>query len=271
MSEPVEAVLVTDEGEPLVPVVRTATMVRAAPGDVIEAFREYQQIQQALDKQLPNSIQEIRGKRFRKKNYWRAIATAFNLTVEERREERRDDAEDWGYLVTYRAIAPNGRYADGDGSCFATEKASGQDTLHNVRSHAHTRAFNRAVSNLVGFGEVSAEEVEREERPARSRAAAAPPPPPQMPQGAPPWFGEPLGFGKHKLRTWQDMTCGSVGGERHQYLEYLRDKIVETEGSGKPLSERDTRLKARVAACLLWISNREDRMASEGGNADGAF
>jgi hypothetical protein len=38
-----------------------------------------------------------------------------------------------------------------------------QATEHNVRSHAHTRAFNRAVSNLCGFGEVSAEEMTRED------------------------------------------------------------------------------------------------------------
>ena len=51
--------------------------------------------------------------------------------------------------------------ADGDGSCFSSEKRGrGQATVHNVRAHAHTRAFNRAVANLVGFGEVSAEEME---------------------------------------------------------------------------------------------------------------
>lgn len=122
--------------------------------------------------------------------------------IDERREVNShfDDGRDnFGYIVTYEASAANGRSATGDGSCFAIEKARrfrcphperegstrtlhypaencpsfdpayqwktlpAQSTEHNIRSHAHTRAFNRAVSNLVGFGEVSAEEVDRDE------------------------------------------------------------------------------------------------------------
>jgi hypothetical protein len=76
-----------------------------------------------------------------------------------------DGSDNYVYTVTYRATAPNGRSAVGDGTCAAAEKQRGRmkATDHNVRSHAHTRAWNRAVSNLVGFGEVSAEEVERGE------------------------------------------------------------------------------------------------------------
>ncbi|GIW70273.1 MAG: hypothetical protein KatS3mg101_1020 [Patescibacteria group bacterium] len=85
---------------------------------------------------------------------------------------------------TCRAIAPNGRSAIGVGSCDAFEKAfkkngeyvdkfgrpANPNSIHNIRATAETRAFNRAVSNLVGGGEVSAEEVsadtieEKEER-----------------------------------------------------------------------------------------------------------
>ncbi len=142
---------------------KPSTIVRAAIGDVTEAITEYTRIQVALDKALPDCIQTIGGKDFRKKSYWRAIATAFNLSLEIR-DEKLDEAESgaWGYLVTYRATAPNGRFADGDGSCFASEKSEAQATVHNVRAHAHTRAMNRAISNLVGFGEVSAEEVHYE-------------------------------------------------------------------------------------------------------------
>jgi hypothetical protein len=109
-----------------------------------------------------------------------------------------DGRENFGYNVTYRATHPgSGRSAVGDGASYAVEKAPkfrcphpdpknpnrtlhwgercpdfnpahiwdrlpAQATEHNVRSHAHTRAFNRAVSNLVGFGEVSAEEIEKD-------------------------------------------------------------------------------------------------------------
>ena len=133
--------------------------------------------------------------------------------TEERREVSgafADGRENFGYIVTYRATSASGRAVTGDGSCFAVEKARrfkcphpespgskrtlhfphdtcpdfdpnfqwktlpAQATEHNIRSHAHTRSFNRAVSNLVGFGEVSAEEVERDEHGADERATTVP-------------------------------------------------------------------------------------------------
>jgi hypothetical protein len=169
------------------------------------ALVAYKDLQRALDTAMPDQIMAIGDKQFRKKGYWRAVAVAFNLTVEPMSERREvnsnfeDGRENFGYVVTYRAMAPGGRIATGDGACFAVEKSrkfkcphperegstrslhwphetcpdfdpnfswraiSPEATEHNVRSHAHTRAFNRAVSNLVGFGEVSAEEIDRED------------------------------------------------------------------------------------------------------------
>lgn len=151
--------------------------------EVVVALRNYQDLQKALDKSMPDQLIDIRGRQFRKKGYWRAIRTAFNLNLECAKEERievnSEHGPDWGYIVTYRAMAPNGAIADGDGCCMASEKTDRQGkiiaTEHNVRSHAHTRAFNRAVSNLVGFGEVSAEEVDHEydQRPQPTRTASA--------------------------------------------------------------------------------------------------
>lgn len=135
-----------------------------------QALVAYKALQSSLDKAMPDQLMKIGEKGFRKKGYWRAVAVAFNLSVDpvtQIRDERtvigsfQDGSENYLYAVTYRASAPNGRYADGDGACAASEKQSGrmEATEHNVRSHAHTRAYNRAVSNLVGFGEVSAEEL----------------------------------------------------------------------------------------------------------------
>lgn len=170
-----------------------------------EAFGAYKELQVALDKAMPDAIMELDGKKFRKKAYWRGVAVAFNLTVEVVEERRvvsghfHDGRENFGYIVTKRATAPNGRTVVSDGTCFAVEKArrfkcqhphptwkgktlhfphatcpdfdpefqwrtlSGDATEHNVRGHASTRAFNRAVSDLVGFGEVSAEEIDRDD------------------------------------------------------------------------------------------------------------
>src|SRR3990167_4822605 len=170
---------VIEKGTPL-PAFRGAEMS--------EALTAYRELQRALDHAMPDQIMELDGKPFRKKGYWRAIAVAFNLRVECVTESEevdgvfQDSRPNFGWHVVYRAMASNGRAATGDGSCFAVEKAKRrgeadpwaalprQAPRHNVRSHAHTRAYNRAVSNLVGFGEVSAEEVDRDnvddERPA---------------------------------------------------------------------------------------------------------
>lgn len=167
-----------------------------------QALVAYRGLQEALDKAMPDQIMELDGKKFRKKGYWRGVAVAFGIsveTLEERREVTgvfKDGRENFGYVITRRATAPNGRFVTADGTCFAVEKARrfkcphphpswagktehfphsscpafdpefqwrtlpGDATEHNVRGHASTRAFNRAVSDLVGFGEVSAEEVE---------------------------------------------------------------------------------------------------------------
>lgn len=145
------------------PIFRGAAMVRA--------LEEYRELQKALDKSMPDQLMTLGDKQFRKKGYWRAISVAFNLNVECVREERNvygtlpDGADNYIYSVVYQATTPSGRVAAGDGTCAASEKQRGrmEATEHNVRSHAHTRAFNRAISNLVAFGEVSAEEVERDE------------------------------------------------------------------------------------------------------------
>ena len=139
--------------------------------EMTAALRAYRDLQAALDNAMPDQIMTLDGKPFRKKGYWRALATAFNLTVEpilERREALgtlEDGSENYTYSITYKASTSSGRAAFGDGACSASEKQRGRmkASEHNVRSHAHTRAFNRAVSNLVGFGEVSAEEVDRED------------------------------------------------------------------------------------------------------------
>ena len=147
------ALAVVDADAPLMPMSMGTT------------FSAYKSMQVEIDKAMPDQIMTIQGRQFRKKGYWRAVRAAFALKVSCVSEERIESNGDWGYSVLYRAEGRNGMSADGDGVCMGAEKAERQRSVHNVRSHAHTRAFNRAVSNLVGFGEVSAEEVERDDHP----------------------------------------------------------------------------------------------------------
>jgi hypothetical protein len=142
--------------------VRSAPLPMSTGSDMVAALDAYQELQSALDAKMPDAIVEVHGRKFRKKVYWRTISRAFGLSVGEvAGSEQLVSAgdEDWGYKVTYRATSKSGDYADGDGACMASEKFGDGATVHNVRSHAHTRAFNRATSNLVGFGEVSADEL----------------------------------------------------------------------------------------------------------------
>jgi hypothetical protein len=171
MTDDPQTALAVSPGVPL-PIYGGAAMAQA-----LTAYRE---LRRALDQSMPDQIIEIQGRQFRKKGYWRAIAVAFNLSVdlvEERRDTRGvfdDGSDNFGYYVVCRATAPNGRAAIGDGSVFAIEKARRdvadkwatlppQATEHNIRSHAVTRATNRAISNLCGFGEVSAEEADQDD------------------------------------------------------------------------------------------------------------
>jgi hypothetical protein len=110
------------------------------------------------------------GKRFVKKSGWRKIATAYSLSLEvvpgTDKVDRAEDGSVERASVWVRATAPNGRFAEGDGYCdVAEERFSGnrgnKTKLENdLRGTASTRATNRAISNLVGMGDVSAEEMD---------------------------------------------------------------------------------------------------------------
>lgn len=117
-----------------------------------------------------------RGKRqrFKKKAAWRKLAVAFGVSMEHRGQtiERDDDGKIVRAEVHVRAVAPNGRFVDGIGVCATSENRDFAHLEHDVLATAHTRANNRACSDLFGMGEVSAEEV-TDDRPERPRAEPA--------------------------------------------------------------------------------------------------
>lgn len=164
---PVQTAAVATSTE-LAPRQRRSEVIRPLDGDqLIQSFEAYQDL---LPRLLAESdYQEAgRGKKFVKKSGWRKIATAFDLDVQIIRSEVDRDtagqpvrAEVWA-----RAIAPSGRAMDGDGYCSVDEERfsgpyGNTSKLENdLRATATTRAKNRAISDLVGMGEVSAEEVD---------------------------------------------------------------------------------------------------------------
>ncbi|MDQ3646984.1 MAG: hypothetical protein M3433_00070 [Actinomycetota bacterium] len=138
---------------------------------VVEGMRVYQdllrRLLEASDWQTHDKNGNPLDRPFLKKCGWRKIARAFNLSFERvhSRVEREDDGTPMRAEVWIRAVAPNGQYGDGDGYCSADEVRfkswRGRQKLENdLRATATTRAKNRSIADLVGMGEVSAEEIE---------------------------------------------------------------------------------------------------------------
>lgn len=134
----------------------------------VDAFNEYQKLKQRLRgpgdfiafKDRSGNDKEAPTKQWRSK-----LTRFFGISCDIVREEM-EVLNDGSFVVrvTAKASAPNGLYMFGDGSCWSKTKEGGSgDLYHNTRSHAITRAKNRAVLELVGFGEVSAEEIDQNE------------------------------------------------------------------------------------------------------------
>jgi hypothetical protein len=105
---------------------------------------------------------EGRERRFVKRGGWRKVATWFGLDLlvddERMRLSHDTDGNPLRAIVVARAVAPNGRMAEDVGACSISERRFSKPE-HDLIATATTRALNRATSNLVGMGELSAEEL----------------------------------------------------------------------------------------------------------------
>lgn len=121
-------------------------------------WKQYEDLKSKLI--TPNDTQMIGEESFLKKSFWRKLATCFNLSDEIVEKEIARTAS--GNIVraeyVVRCTAPNGRSSVGIGIQTRSEYG-GNHPEHDIPATAHTRAKNRAISDLVGGGEVSAEEV----------------------------------------------------------------------------------------------------------------
>lgn len=141
---------------------RNETALAVPQLDLEEALRQHRLYLKACKLLLnDDDYAVIRGRKFRKRSGWAKLRKAFSINTEIVEERRLELDSDWGYLVTIRASHPSGRYEEADGTIMASELKKGniEPTLHNVRSKALTRAKNRASSDILGAGVVSAEEA----------------------------------------------------------------------------------------------------------------
>jgi len=157
------------------------------PQKVVNMYEQFEEIKASLLSK--EDMSKIGGNMHVNKSGWRKIATLFNLSVETFEDERtvRDGVVYW--RVKARAEAPNGKVSVGSAMCASNESnhmrklsdcpgvdEDDDDVLmvdgkkrvlkdpralneHNIYAIAETRAKNRAISDMVGGGEVSAEEL----------------------------------------------------------------------------------------------------------------
>ena len=125
--------------------------------EALAAWKEFQALKHCIIEK--SDIQTIQGKPFIKKSGWRKFATFYNLT-DKIVEETQIPIEKGGFYWKIKVVctAPNGRQTEGVGMCSSLEK-SGARQLHDVYTTAHTRSKNRAISDMIAAGEVSAEEM----------------------------------------------------------------------------------------------------------------
>ena len=106
-----------------------------------------------------HDYQLIAGKRFIKKSGFRKLSVVFNLSdeiVEHEKIVREDETFYW--RIVTMVTAPNGRTSVGVAICDSRERNFAH-AEHDVYSTCHTRAKNRAISDMVAGGVVSAEEM----------------------------------------------------------------------------------------------------------------
>jgi len=128
-----------------------------SPEDMRAQMKLFQRMKASLlDKN--NDISTIQGLPYIKRSGWRKFALAFNISDEIVKEERDEHGNDFTWRIRVKASAPNGRSVIGIGAC-SSEERNFAHVRHDVYATAHTRAKNRALSDLIGSGEVSWEEL----------------------------------------------------------------------------------------------------------------
>ena len=124
-----------------------------SPATAKAAMQTYQAIcREMLD---ASDTVNIQGKQYKKRSAYRKLARAFGISDEIIKEEQQEGV----WRIHVRAFTPNGRSAVGVGSCSSTERQFAHPD-HDIYAIAHTRAKNRAIADLIGSGEVSAEEMD---------------------------------------------------------------------------------------------------------------
>jgi len=146
------------EGTAITPIEQRIVVPQISVEEHKQYWDKFQKIKTAVITR--DDIQNIQGKDYIKKSGWRKISTIFNISTAIRNIKIEYDKDNVIIRAeaTVRAIAPNGRYADAVGVCSIKERKFAHEE-HDIPAMATVRATNRAICDLVGCAEVSAEEM----------------------------------------------------------------------------------------------------------------
>jgi hypothetical protein len=145
---------------------RPTALVPTEPAEAALMMRAYRELcESILDDDDVIGIPGTPGG-FVKRSGWQKLATFYRVstTIVYNATDHDEEGTPVRARAIVRATHESGRSAEGDGACAITEprfKGRGrQKAEHDIGATAVTRATNRAISNLIGFGSVSAEEVD---------------------------------------------------------------------------------------------------------------
>lgn len=223
-----------------------------------------------------------RDKSFKKRSAWRILANHYGLScsVVSRDYERATDGRTiLRAEVVDRATGLDGRTMEGIGACDAFERCCKQpcwraryddhtccDDLdepcsgvrhfthaeHDIRATAATRARNRAIADLIGFGEVSAEELVGEGEPVPDTAMPDDDRPPVAAVGEPNadsvWLdvlGAPA--------EWEDLRARKVDPHDKAKTTWPDFRALPTNERWGTSGQRD----GKPAPMALWLDGHE--------------
>lgn len=131
--------------------------------EAIKGFKTFEEIKnKVLGK---NDKCMISGKSYINKSGWRKIKTIFNISEEIIDSKRVVFANKIVWMFKVRVIAEkSGTYVEAQSCCDSTEKFAKGKPEAAIVAMAQTRAYNRAISDLVGGGESSYEEEQAQQR-----------------------------------------------------------------------------------------------------------
>lgn len=210
-----------------------------------EAFAHQQKLSAAYDAACraligPNDVQKEGGREFKKKSGFRKLARHFGISATVVRVEKEyiqgADGLEFLATVTARAVTPWGQTFEQVGACCTDEESGRRSiTVADAIATAATRAINRAISDVVAMGEVSAEEMNgragdrHQQKPKRAEEKKMP-------------------FGKQK-----GVLLGAIG------TDDLRGALTWCEAD----AERATKFADLIATIKAVIGGRDPRVPGE--------